>query len=162
MSNGIKLEDIRRLYQEKGSYKAIFDRFAAREKGASVTKVDTLLLYAPKNDIIALFRRLEAYGCGTFIAGRKGHRSRFQWTARPRDVGRAARDQTVGVVAQIHDDEPDEEDLAEGEPSVDEDVFIHPFQLRANRTVQFVLPKDLTTAEAERLATFIRSLPLSA
>jgi len=36
----------------------------------------------------------------------------------------------------------------------------HTFNLRADLPVQFSLPIDLTAGEAERLATFIKALPL--
>lgn len=104
-------------------------------------------------EAIRIFRSLEAIDCGEFIEGRKGHPSRFAWTDDLTVVGRVARGE-VSSVTPLEEEEEEEEDDSKN-------VFDreHPLELRDNYIARVRVPADLTEREAERLATFIRSLP---
>jgi len=101
-------------------------------------------------DVVEVFRDLHKLGVGTFVIGRKGHLSRFQWTVSSVELGKAAAGENVNVqVSAKH----------EGTPRERSDVISHRFVLRPDFSVSFVLPSDLSTSEASRLSDFIKTLP---
>lgn len=150
-----KSNRLRELYNENEAAKAILNDFAERLRKQSITKLDQLLNRVPvaRSDAIKVFRSLQSIGCGEFIEGRKGHPSRFSWTDDLTAVGRAAR----GEVPSVAPLEEEEEDSGSDKKSVFERE--HPLELRDNYIARVRVPADLTEREAERLATFIRSLP---
>jgi len=91
------IELLRQLYEQSAVARAFFDLAAKRERDQSETKVDRLLVLLraagdtfSRHEIVALFRRLQEYGCGQFVEGRRGWPSRFVWGAGMSGVGRAA------------------------------------------------------------------------
>lgn len=94
--------------------------------------------------LIHALRAGEMAGYGTFIVGRRGYPTRFRWTGPPRSLPSAAA-------------EP-EEQVAEAD--IPEDYRTHTLELRPDEHVTLHLPSDLTWREAERLAHFVRALPL--
>ena len=87
-----------------------------------------------RQEIVALLKDLEEAGFGRFLAGRRGHPSRLEWSL---------------------------EDVAESGEISDSEVssLRHQFRLRRDSTVLFDLPEDLTKSEAQRLADFVLTLP---
>jgi hypothetical protein len=160
----INLRDLRRLYANDASARALLDHLASRERNWSSLTVDRIHANvvasgypASRTDIVNAFRELEAFGCGTFKAGRRGWPSRFEWAVQMVDVGRAAAGKTERVDQISREDvEPEEEEAHPSEPSLQ-----HTFRLRADYPVAFELPANISTAEAERLAAFIKTLPFS-
>lgn len=160
--NGISpdVSRLQRLYRISAVNKASFDSMAARQYGSSETKVDRLLrklgnsgVEASRKDVLELFKELEAAGCGELIYGRRGHPTRFRWAVSIRDVGRAAAGTTENVEPLLDGEQLDEDDdspMSEIE---------HIFTLRPEYRVTVLLPDDLTTVEASRLADFVRTLP---
>lgn len=162
-SNGaIDLKALRNLYQKNPVAGAMLDEFAGRERNRTETKVDNLLYLTVENrpikrgEIIRVFQELEAIGCGSFVVGRKGHGSRFEWTVGLPSVGKAAAGEDLPVEA-ISDEERQEEaaQVPEGERK------LYTFPLRPNMDVRLELPLDLSLAEASRLSDFIKSLPFN-
>ncbi len=149
---------LREFYDENEYAKAILDDFGSRTNNQRVTKVDQFLARLksaelPRWAVVKVFRRLSELNYGRFIEGRHGHPSRFVWTSSSVDLGRAAAG-TAGVqIAPVtaQDEENEEEETS---------LISHPFNLRPDLTVTFALPRDLTEKEAERMAGFLRSLPL--
>src|ERR1035437_2801284 len=91
------IELLRQLYRESPVAKAFFDHAARRERDQSETKVDRVLILLgaegnafPRREIISLFRKLQDYGCGQFVEGRRGWPSRFVWSSGLTSVGMAA------------------------------------------------------------------------
>lgn len=151
---------LREFYNENEHAKLILDDFAARTNNQRVTKVEQILSRLKLSDlprwaVVKVFRELGEFGFGRFVEGRHGHPSRFIWSSSSVDVGRAAAG-TAGIeIAPIPAEDDEEEDEGEEVPLVS-----HPFNLRPNLTVTIALPGDLTEKEAERLAGFLRTLPL--
>jgi hypothetical protein len=144
------------LYAESESAKAILNDFAERFRKRHVTTLDQVLnrvAGVSRSEAIRVFRSLQGIGCGEFIEGRKGHPSRFAWTDDLTAVGRAAR----GEVPSVSPLEEEEEEDDNGKKNVFERE--HPLELRDDYIARVRVPADLTEREAERLATFIRSLP---
>jgi len=114
---------LRQLYQQNPVARAFFDHAARRERDQSETKVDRILVLLragghafPRRDIIALFRKLEAEGCGQFVEGRRGWASRFVWSAGLTSLGRAAAGESQ-LIARIS---TEENTLDRGDSDVDQ------------------------------------------
>jgi hypothetical protein len=76
-------------------------------------------------------------------------------------VGRYAAGQPT-VIEEVDPGTPTEEeagDVADAPSSDGAHELTHTFRLRPDLPVSFVLPIDLTTSEAARLADFIKTLP---
>jgi hypothetical protein len=98
-------------------------------------------------DARAVLEELAELGCGTFRVGRRGWPTRIDWSVDAISAGKAAKGDVSTVEASAA-----EGGLRQGLTEVD-------FPLRDDLVLTFALPKDLTDKEAERLATFLRSLP---
>lgn len=104
-------------------------------------------------EIIDLFKNLEKAGLGRFTTGRRGQPTRFEWRLTPAEAGRTLSQASGG----------EGQPPAAGAPLAGEspdDDRMHRFWLRRDREITFELPRDLSTAEAARLADYIRTLPL--
>ena len=96
-SKSPNIDMLRQLYVESPIARAFLDHAARRERDQSETKVDRILVLLgaeghafPRRDIIGFFRKLQEYGCGQFVEGRRGWPSRFVWSSGLTSVGRAA------------------------------------------------------------------------
>ncbi len=154
MSDELNIEGLKELYGSNKSARAFLDHCAKRTNNQTETKVDRILAILQneeqdltRGDIIDLFRKLTELKCGTFVTGRRGWPSRFVWSASMINAGRAA----TGEAPQIEAGEAEE---------VSEAMLTHSFHLRPETKVDFNLPADLTKNEAERLAGFIKTLPI--
>ena len=135
----------------------VFDHMASRERNQRETKVDRLLKlleaanYRPsRGDLIALFKDLVDISCGQFVAGRHGWPSRFIWDVDTLSVSRYVVGETpeVGAIQSLK------------ENFIERDLIKHAFNLRTDLQICFELPVDLTEKEAERLAGFLKTLPM--
>ena len=157
-SNKVYIEMLRKLYSEDSSARAVLDHFASRERNWGTTTVDRIhrnLLNEGQNisrrEVIGVFRELENWGCGSFMIGRKGWKSRFEWNVQMVGVGQAA----AGETEQVEKVSPEEA----GEENEGNSLFKHTFRLRYDQSVTVELPVDLTAQEAVRMARFIETLP---
>ncbi len=146
-----ELIKLREVYS--GSAKAMLDDFASRTNSQRITKVDQILNRLRSADVqrseaIALFRKLQDFGYGKFIEGRKGHPSRFVWSSSPIDVGKAA--QGDESITSVSIDAATDDNFGEMRDYV--------FPLRIGTDATFELPTDLTQKEAERLSAFLKTL----
>jgi len=157
MSEGFNLEGIKELYKRNATARDFLDHAAQRERDRTDTTVDrTITILADtgrkisRGDAIELFRRLEELGCGQFVIGRRGAPSRFVWAVGIVSVGKAAagESQVVEVIPET--------------PIQTRETLNHTYHLRPDRQIVLELPIDLTSREAERLAAFIRTLPMNA
>jgi hypothetical protein len=159
--NGARVDTkgLKEVYLKNSAAAVILDEFARRERNRSETKVDNLLYLKVENrpitrgEVIQVFQELQLIGCGTFIVGRKGHSSRFQWIVGLPSVGKAAAGEDVPLDAISDEDREQAEEAPEGE------LENYGFPLRPNLKVELRLPTDLSSAEASRLADFIKALP---
>lgn len=155
----MELEKLKSVYAENKVVRAICDLLAARERNQNETKLHVVVRRLTNNDpdlkkseIIAAFRALEDAGCGRYVEGRRGWRSRFVWEVKSLDVSAAAK----GEQALERDASPND---AVDPPDEDAELIEHSFALRPDLSVSIELPADLTKNEASRLAAFLQALP---
>lgn len=152
------LKSLRKLYAEDPAARAILDHLAGRERNWRTTPVDRLLAIVSGDDgrlsraaIIDVLKKFQELGLGTFVVGRRGHASRFEWDVAMVSVGQYAAQEREDIEPVAPDAE-----AAESEA----EMMRHSYQLRRELAVTFDLPVDLTPVEADRLAKFILTLPL--
>lgn len=149
------------LYQEDEVARRLFDWLSERRKDITETSVDRASWMAQSQpyEIIRLFRELEEIGCGTFILGRKGWKTRFRWNYSVRSLGETAKGQT----AKLADIDINNVDVEENMQDTGETVSIlmhaHNFQLRPNLQLTIELPGDFSAKEAERMSQWLKSIP---
>lgn len=154
------VKELRRLYSTDEVAARFFDWAAGRQRDARETTIDhlTYLLRIGRREAMDLAKSLDKLGCGEFLVGRRGAKSRIKWQFSLRSMGDVAKggaDQLTKVTVE------DQEDLESTEPHKvggNGDIQ-HSYQLRSDCRLALSLPRDLTKKEAERLATFIQSLP---
>jgi hypothetical protein len=152
--------------------KAILAHFAGLpDHCTSVTvtslEADLANVERPRPQIIRFLRHLEEKNWGTFKTGRRGRDSRFESPHGLKKIGR----QLVEPASPANQESYQSKDgqnvevpsngvagapLAEESRSQD---LKHQYLLRPNYPLTIILPVDLTTGEANRLADFIKSLP---
>ena len=160
MNSEIEVERLRELYRTSTAAKAILDDFADRSNNQRVTKVDQILHRLRSIDLtrsaaIATFRELEKCKCGRFIEGRKGHASRFEWSQNSTFVGKAARPEgsdsaEIALVSGIES----------SRTSSPDGLSPHYFPLRPGVEAKLAIPADFSAREAERLATWVKTLAI--
>jgi hypothetical protein len=155
---GVNVGGLRELYKSNAIGSTFLDRAAQRDWDCGETTVEraqTILrdhgTEASRGEIVDLYQRLEQLGCGKFIVGRKHKHSRFAWNVSISSVGKAA----AGEEEMIS---PIPDMTIDAEPGAD--TLQHSYHLRRGTNIAFDLPVDLTPQEAERLAAFIKTLPL--
>lgn len=160
--NKVDIKALKRLYANSAVAKAAMDYFASRQYNSGSTKVDRLertLAQAeyefPRRDVIGFLRQLEGLGCGTFVIGRRGQPSRFEWGVQMISVAKASKGEEQAIKRLDPVEVPREED----EEDVPAGTLRHPYRLRPELTISLDLPSDLTMKEAARLAEFIKTLP---
>lgn len=153
----VDAEGLRDLYGQSETARAVLDHAAGRTRNwrkMSVERIVQILMHeghaVSRRDIIEVFKRLEELGCGRFVAGRRGHRSRLEWSVGLVSVGRLA----SGEAEEI--ESIDEADAVE---EGDVELIEHSYQLRPDLRVSLELPSDLSAGEADRLARHIQTLP---
>jgi len=101
------VQAVQTLYEANQDAKKLFDWAASLKKDAAETSLERLMavLGISRKSAVALAQELEAAGCGRFIVGRKGAKSRFEWHYSRVSLGQAA----VGETEKI---EPVSTDLA--------------------------------------------------
>lgn len=170
MANGlvgtVDIEKLRRLYSSNECAKAILDHVAGRNKNSVKTNVDRLETVLregkfSRREIVGALKKLEELQCGTFVIGRRGQPSRFEWAVEMIGLGRAAQgaqsDVEILDAAQAEPVEPEE--LTEEEAEIPSGIVRHVYMIRPDFAVVLNLPEDLTTKESLRLAEFIKTLP---
>lgn len=158
----IQPERLKALYASDTTARVLFEHLARRQRDRSETTVDRLLVQLSehgirRSDLIRVLRGLEDLGCGRYIEGRWGYKSRFQWEVSLTSVGKVACGQQENVEPLGPPDEAADVDV-DVEEETDEGIR-HIFHLRPSWTIELVLPEDFSTKEAERLSAFIKALP---
>lgn len=149
---------LRELYKRDVTTKIFFDHMAQRQRNQTETKVDRILQVlgsgghdVARGDIVDFFKRLQELECGQFVPGRHGWPSRFVWHVEVTEAARAASGEEE-YVPRI------QEEMA-APPDVPA-FLTHTYNLRPDLQLKFDLPVDLTEREADRLAGFIKSMPM--
>lgn len=154
---------LRELYLNDVTAKIVLELFAQRSNKSKNITIDDLLPAVHKkspvttrNEVIAVFKQLADAGCGKFLAGRKGHKSRFEGMFSLIEVGAAA------IGGNVSLEEPTTQGLADSTAdSASTNLVQHQYRLRKDLELRIALPTDLSTGEAVRIADFIRTLPLN-
>jgi len=107
--------------------------------------------------VISLFRELETLGFGNFTTGRHGNESRLSWYIAPSEIVAKLEEMRVARASQDSAIVDATKALIQAPNALVE----HRYWLRGDQQVTVSLPRDLTATEAERLAAFIRTLPLA-
>ncbi|SRR5579885_476930 len=147
-----RTDALRAFYKTSTAAAKILDHFASRVRDRKVVEVDRLERLLPditRADIIDVFKKLDELGFGRFVVGRRGASSRFKPKVSLPSLGKAAAG--LGAIAAVAEDSNDAEDEAI--------TISHQYRLRPTFVARIDLPADLTEKEAERLASFIRTLP---
>jgi hypothetical protein len=113
------IDAIRLMYRNDPLAQRLFDLLAQRERDASVTSIDRMmvLLSTSRGEAVQLSRRLEEAGCGEFIVGRRKQKSRFVWKYSCISLGRAAAEE-VEKLEKPSDPLPETEDESEAPAQV--------------------------------------------
>jgi hypothetical protein len=158
VSEQVDSQSARKLYAANACARAILDQFASRQQDRAEVTVDRLLqLLAAegheisRRDIIGTLRKLQEIGAGAFVVGRKGQQSRFVRAVNLADLGKLARGGGETSAPRTA--------IASPATAAAKDVVAHRYVLRPDFTVTVQLPTDLSSAEATRLAEFIKTLP---
>jgi hypothetical protein len=158
----IDVAGLRDLYKASVVAQAALDHFGRRRKNSGITTVDRLQERlvrlgheVSRNEVVDLLRTLGKLGCGKFVVGRRGGRSRLRWSVGLREVGQLAAGEDVAV-PQLETAEHEEGDGPEAGANRE-----HRYWLRPELEVLLELPPNLTASEASRLADFIRTLPMA-
>ena len=151
MTNGITDEivtEIRALYGSDPSAQALFDWTAQRSRDATATSIDRICnqLDISRGEAVALAKRLQEAGCGEFIVGRRGQKSRFNWNYSCISLGQAAAGESASIEAV---DDPVSED--EDEYEADE----------RSAEVSPQIPLTLTIAEAKAILAASLGVPVN-
>ncbi|MCB1379812.1 MAG: hypothetical protein KDK89_15815 [Alphaproteobacteria bacterium] len=127
--------NIRELYGDDEGAKAFFDWAAARRNDAAETSIDRVSQVANINrqEANRLLRSLSDAGCGEYIIGRKGWKTRIRWAYSLLSLGRAASGENV--------------ELQEVDPELEADVTD---QVASSPSGDSTAPQRLTIAEAKR------------
>ena len=166
-NNGKKLEAVRKLYAKNRVAKAAFDHFAICQRNRGATAVNRLLsvLWAHGHDVSYsevrdFLRELASLKCGVYKIGRRGQPSRLEWTDKLVSLGQAAAGQRSEIEAFTEEEAAVE--TKEAEPGVNGELMPGDmkltYPLRRDRHVEIVVPKDITSTEAQRLGDFIKTL----
>lgn len=150
----MNLDLLKDAYESNSTVKAICDHMSSRPKNWNETAVHRIMLYLEKDgfdfkrsEVIAAFRQLENSGCGKYVEGRHGWKSRFVWLVKSKHIVGTVE----GVESQTYLVEEDDE-------SIDEEMIEHSYVLRQDMIISIELPADLSRNEAQRLSQFIDSL----
>ena len=154
-------EKLKRLYASDAAFKAVSDDFASREKNSWFSTVERVCQRTGlvRGEVVRCFKLLQeldstpAGRIGEFIVGRRGQQSRFEWSKSSLSVGRVA----AGEPSDIEERPADDGEEVESDDGA---LVEHRYRLRADLEIKFELPPDLSQREAERLADFVKTLPL--
>lgn len=163
-------ESLLRLYENNPEYRPALSLLASGQYGDEAISVDDLEddVDAPRQVVVDLLKKLDELGLGRFIIGRRGYPSRFEWSESIGTAERAALDELKHRV-EAPSCSGGEDVSAYGTGNVldlprdisalgSQESALLPvsYPLRQNLTVTLNLPRDLTRAEAAKLAGFVK------
>jgi len=155
----MQLDLLKQNYKANEAVKAICDHISNRSNNQNETGLERILSHLgqaydfKRSEIIAAFRLLETAGCGKYIEGRHGKKSRFLWSVESKHIAGAAQG-TETTAALVAEDAPNGKSI-KNEMS---EMIEHSYFLRPDLELSIELPANLSRIEAQRLAQFIDSL----
>jgi hypothetical protein len=104
-----------------------------------------------REEVIVALKRFEELGLGEYLVGRRGLETRFEWSYDP-----------VELLEELSGNESvRSRPTSQLEESQEALIIDHSYNLRSDFRVRLRLPANLSEKEAQRLAEFIKTLPLS-
>jgi hypothetical protein len=110
------ISKVRELYANDEDAQRLFDWAASRERDAAATSIERIMYVTETNrrEAVELAKKLEAAGCGYFVVGRRGQRSRFEWSYSLIGLGQVAAGEAtelseVATTAVDADEDQDDE-----------------------------------------------------
>jgi hypothetical protein len=162
----MKIEKIEKIKKETCAPEVIrvsAEHLPDETQETSVEDLESLIasqgLDIPRPTLITGLKRMADADMGRFIAGRKGHPSRFCWKESPTKTLEIL-DQTISDKASV-EEEALSEVVAHSTGIIDSPKhFTHRFLLRPDFEAEIKLPLDFSEKEAARLGKFISMIPL--
>ena len=117
---GSTVNALRSIYSNSFGAKAFFDWASLRQKSASMTTIDAIERKSgmDRASCISFAKNLAEIGCGKFVIGRRGSKTRFVWHYGLKSIARAAVGQSemleplnTDLASEIQDDNTDESGL---------------------------------------------------
>jgi len=161
-------QKVGRLFKREKVVQTVIVNLAGARPDGGETKVLELVRATglAAHEVVHVLKALGNCGCGTFIVGRRGAKSRMRWSVDPQQLLGAATAELEELPAFEADRDLDVEPAhAEAAParagrrSKNGELLTHIYNLRPGLVVRFELPSSLTRSEADRLAKFVLSLP---
>lgn len=112
-----------------------------------------------RGEIVQFLQKLEKYGTGEFTAGRRQMKSRFSFSPGVPSWLRPEVRKILGALGISEKNEATTTTVIDRASDTSETIR-HKFLIRRGFEAEFELPVDISEHEAERLASFIRNLPL--
>ncbi|HEY9815684.1 MAG TPA: hypothetical protein V6D20_07785 [Candidatus Obscuribacterales bacterium] len=162
------LERLRRLYSSGVVAAAVIYFLRNRDATGCEVNVDDLQeklqqenSEISRQEVIDVLKKLQELGLGRFWTGRRGKPSRFQPYGSFSSLGSIVLDESSNnsVEDEISISSSLDIRTQESGNEVGCNHISHSYVLRPDYKVEFELPSDLNTIEAERLAAYIKTLP---
>ena len=162
------IAQLRDLAKSSPEYEYFFNVLSAKDRNQAVTTIDNFLAACDKEKLgrneqasakLArdFFKELSQLNLGQLRIGRHGGKTRFLWSEALKHVAAA--------VGSNHTPENRNATNVVGIPATSNQeglrIISHTYVLRENLLVSLALPIDFSSAEAERLSAFIKTLPLN-
>ena len=95
-----KIDELRELYQISDAAKKVLDWAANRTNDAAETTLGRIVQRTAigRGEAVEFARRINDIGCGLFVVGRRGGKSRIQWAYSLKSMGEAAKGQADALV----------------------------------------------------------------
>jgi hypothetical protein len=120
---------VRRLYQSDDNVKAFFDWVGTRQNDSRATTVDRILTIGDigRAEAINLCKKLQKLGCGKFVVGRRGSKSRIEWDYSLLSLGKTA----TGISEKVVEIETEDIALQDAGPEIKErEQLSEPFPIQ--------------------------------
>lgn len=153
---------IRSLNESDVAARELFRWFSERKKASRSMPVRVAAFQTDQSEakIRRVFKALEELECGKFLKGSRGHESRMEWRVNILSLARVAKGEESEIENAIPETGETLEQEASASPKVEDGYIMHSFTYRKGEApLQVMLPENLARSEADRLASFIKSLP---
>jgi hypothetical protein len=141
----------------------ILSRWGSLKDGLPLERLESELDDQRRYDIVAALKELEKANLGELSAGRRGHKTVFQWApaaARAQKRAAAAAPQDAPPTSRSTPTRAAPRRAARAQTASPAAALIeHAFHVRPGVTASFRLPADVTRAEVERLCEILRAIP---
>jgi hypothetical protein len=146
-----------------GLAERILSRWGSLKDGLPLERLESELDDQRRYDIVAALKELEKAQLGELSAGRRGHKTTFQWApaaARAQKrVAATAPGEAPPTSRSTPSRTPRKVAVRERAPGTPSPLLEHSFHVRPNVVGSFRLPADVSRAEIDRLCQLLQALP---